>query len=278
VPYMRSASQEDPAVKPQQLRLNIRDQRQPGWWWAENELIDTWASTLGPYGLAVYAVLARHVDNASQQCRLSYGRIAELLNISRRQVIREIQRLEEYGLIQIVRRAWRSNTIQLVSLKKLRGDRESPGGDRESPGGDRESPGGDRESPKQYSIQDSLQNNNNTDDVVVLSQPQKDALQALLDLGVDSKIAERLVSDTIAPARILTVVAAAKANATIRDKAAWVVAALQGDWDVTDRNTDALREEAKRCHRDTVGPDCPYRGVPGWPFAKCQFCPRKEDA
>ena len=249
-------------MKPQQLRLNIRDQRQPGWWWAENELIDTWASTLGPYGLAVYAVLARHVDNASQQCRLSYGRIAELLNISRRQVIREVQRLEEYGLIQIVRRAWRSNTIQLVSLKELRGDRESPGGDRES--------------PKQYSIQDSLQNNNNTDDVVVLSQPQKDALQALLDLGVDSRIAERLVSDTIAPARILSVVVAAKANATIRDKAAWVVAALQGDWDVTDRNTDALREEAKRCHWESIGPDCPYRDVPGWPFAKCQFCPRKE--
>jgi len=229
------------------------------------------------YDIALYAIIKR-IAGERGECFMTTRRLATEAKMSVGRVSKSKHALVQAGLIRIIRkkRSVKGHAVDHIIIVDI-WQRNAEYFSKCSSGEQKRSPGEQKRSPGETEEEQMNKNNNNKNSAVVLSQPQKDALQALLDLGVDSKIAERLVSDTIAPARILTVVAAAKANATIRDKAAWVVAALQGDWDVTDRNTDALREEAKRCHRDTVGPDCPYRNVPGWPFAKCQFCPRKED-
>lgn len=132
--------------------LEIRDHRQPGWWWASNEIIDVYGQRLGAYGIAVYAVLCRHASNRSQQCWPGLDRIAGLVAISRRQAIKSIQALEAADLVQVERHPGQGNLYTLCT-PVLVDDGESPVepglGDCESPGGSCESPGSDCETPDQ---------------------------------------------------------------------------------------------------------------------------------
>ncbi len=78
----------------------LRDGRTRGWFHIDNALIDRYGMEIGAYGVAVYAVLARHAD-AKGVCFPSYQGIADRLGISRRQVIRTVAALAGFGLIRI---------------------------------------------------------------------------------------------------------------------------------------------------------------------------------
>jgi biotin operon repressor len=123
--------------------LGIRSHRTPGWWWASNELIDVYGPRVGANGIAVYAVLARHADNNSQQCWPGLRRIAGLLAIGRNQVIAAIKTLEAAGLVQIERHPGQGNLYTLctpVAADGLEAPVETDYGDCESPVDDCESP------------------------------------------------------------------------------------------------------------------------------------------
>jgi hypothetical protein len=79
----------------------VRDQRQPGWFFVDNELIDKFGKQLGAYGVAVYAVLARYSKNSTQQVNLSQRDIAAMLGISQGRVRASLRELVDAGLIHM---------------------------------------------------------------------------------------------------------------------------------------------------------------------------------
>jgi hypothetical protein len=81
--------------------FTVRDQREPGWFFVDNEIIDRYSARLGAYGLAVYAVLCRHCNNSTQQVRLSQRDIGAILGISQDRVRKSLEELAESGLVHV---------------------------------------------------------------------------------------------------------------------------------------------------------------------------------
>src|SRR3954454_9304538 len=73
--------------------FTVRDRRRKGYFTIDNELLDRCGAELGPYGLAVYMALARFA-NQDNACWPSLATIAQRTGMSRRQVIREIAKLQ----------------------------------------------------------------------------------------------------------------------------------------------------------------------------------------
>jgi hypothetical protein len=65
----------------------------------DNFVIDDYLDKIGVRGLGIYMVIKRHYNWLTGQCTPSYNRIAQICNLSRRTVIRHINRLKEVGLI-----------------------------------------------------------------------------------------------------------------------------------------------------------------------------------
>jgi hypothetical protein len=82
--------------------LAVRDQRQPGWFFVDNEVIDRFAGQIGAYGVAVYNVLCRHCRNSRQRVdNLSQRDIAMTLGISQDRARKSLSALVEVGLIAV---------------------------------------------------------------------------------------------------------------------------------------------------------------------------------
>lgn len=90
----------------------VRDRR-PGYLRVDNVLYDRFGAVLGPYGLAVYMALCRYV-NQDSECWPSYATIAKGTGMSRRQVIREVSKLELLNVIAIERNQHTSNVFILL--------------------------------------------------------------------------------------------------------------------------------------------------------------------
>ena len=65
----------------------------------DNFVIDDYLEKIGVRGLGIYMVIKRHYNWLTGQCNPSYDRIAQICNLSRRTVIRYVNRLKEAGLI-----------------------------------------------------------------------------------------------------------------------------------------------------------------------------------
>jgi DNA-binding transcriptional ArsR family regulator len=81
----------------------VREGRKPGWFWADNKILDVYAKEIGPHATLVYMVLVRHL-NAEGQCWPSFQYIADMVGLSRRAVMRAIDALEEANLITVEKR------------------------------------------------------------------------------------------------------------------------------------------------------------------------------
>jgi hypothetical protein len=68
----------------------------------DNILIDAYANRIGPIGVAVYNVIARHADRDSGRCRIGIQKISQKLNISRTSAKKYIHLLFAEGLIAII--------------------------------------------------------------------------------------------------------------------------------------------------------------------------------
>lgn len=80
-------------------RVAIKDGRKPGWHWADNEIIKSYGSLLGPYGLALYYALCRHADKDTGECWPSYATLAKETGMSRRRAIEVMKRLVKLELV-----------------------------------------------------------------------------------------------------------------------------------------------------------------------------------
>lgn len=118
----------------------VRDRR-PGYLRVYNDLYDRFGPQLGPYGIAVYVALCRYA-NQDSECWPSYNTIARGTGMSKRQVMREVVKLEELKIIAVERNQHTSNVFVLLDTS----DTQSPGGS------DTQSPPSDSQSPKQDPI------------------------------------------------------------------------------------------------------------------------------
>lgn len=76
--------------------MRIRDEREKGWWWAENEIIDRDDLTI--YEKMAYIVLCRHADRESR-CYPSTKTVAIKMKCSHRQAKEVLKNLREKQLI-----------------------------------------------------------------------------------------------------------------------------------------------------------------------------------
>ncbi len=60
-----------------------RDSRQPGHFWADNEVLDIYGPLLGAHGFAVYMALTRNATNGTGECKLSTSKLAAQLGMSK---------------------------------------------------------------------------------------------------------------------------------------------------------------------------------------------------
>lgn len=81
----------------------VREGRKPGWFWADNKILDVYAKEIGPHATLVYMALVRHL-NADGQCWPSFQYLANMLGMSRRTVMRSIEVLDKAGLITVEER------------------------------------------------------------------------------------------------------------------------------------------------------------------------------
>jgi hypothetical protein len=79
--------------------LLIRDQRRPGWFHLDNEIIDDHGREIGAYGVAVYCAISRHHRN--QVAKLSQRDIATSLGISQDRVRKSLADLVSLGLVHV---------------------------------------------------------------------------------------------------------------------------------------------------------------------------------
>jgi hypothetical protein len=82
-------------------QAHVRDSRQPGHFWADNEIVDDYLPIIGAYGFAVYMLLCKYADAKTGQCDPSVGGMAKRLQISPPTVKKALTTLEECGLISI---------------------------------------------------------------------------------------------------------------------------------------------------------------------------------
>jgi hypothetical protein len=125
----------------------IRDRR-PGYLRVYNDLYDKFGAQLGPYGLAVYVALCRYA-NQDSECWPSYNTIATGTGMSRRQVIREVAKLEQFQILAVERNQHTSNVFILLDTSA----QHAPPSDSQSPPPVTHShPPSDSQSPKQSPI------------------------------------------------------------------------------------------------------------------------------
>jgi hypothetical protein len=94
----------------------VRDKRYGSWSWFNDEILDHYASEIGPNGIAVYMLFARRA-NKQQVCFPSLDHIAQTLGVSRHTVIDAINKLEAVGLIARKKRFSASTVYVLLRPK-----------------------------------------------------------------------------------------------------------------------------------------------------------------
>jgi len=101
-----------------QQSFRVRDKRNKGWFWVENDYFNGFGKILGAGAIAVYVSLCRHADN-EQKCFPSQKTIAEETKLSERTVRKIIKELEKYRIIEITKERdkegkWLNNTYWLL--------------------------------------------------------------------------------------------------------------------------------------------------------------------
>lgn len=131
---------------PDEVHITVVDRRKRGYFTIDNVLLDLHGSQLGPHGIAVYAALARFA-NHDQECWPTYRTITDRTGVSRRQIVREIEKLEELKIIAITRRVDEKGqrTSHLYTLLDIVGG----GATQALGGGATQAPGSATQAPKQ---------------------------------------------------------------------------------------------------------------------------------
>ena len=95
----------------------MRDKREKGWFWSENEIID--CDYLKPMERLLYLVLARHSDNKTDESFPSIETLCKKTGVKdKRTIVPYIKNLENLGLISVVRTKGMPNKYYLNNVPK----------------------------------------------------------------------------------------------------------------------------------------------------------------
>jgi len=84
-------------------RIEVRDKRQPGHFWADNEVYTKYGPTIGIDGFAVYMALCQYANEASQAWP-SISTLAKQLDAAPNTIRKALGKLEDAGLISVTER------------------------------------------------------------------------------------------------------------------------------------------------------------------------------
>jgi hypothetical protein len=99
-----------------------RDSREPGHFWADNEIIIKFGPDLGAYGISVYMVVSMLARNDDGRFRITARQIAKLIGISPAQAARELNKLLT---LELAIREYKATTnkeaseYRLISVPKM---------------------------------------------------------------------------------------------------------------------------------------------------------------
>ncbi len=101
--------------------IYVRDNRRPGWFWAENELVDVFAPLVGPYALAVFVTILRLCQGNSALVEVSVRDIERAwkhkdfrASLSRSSITRALSQLLAAGLLRLSREGTRSRPAEYL--------------------------------------------------------------------------------------------------------------------------------------------------------------------
>lgn len=102
----------------QQTLFKVRDKRNKGWFFVDNEYLNGFGNFFGGNGVSIYVDLCRHSDN-NQKCFPSEKTIAEELHLTDRTIRKYLKLFEKYHLIEITKERsnqgkWLNNTYWLL--------------------------------------------------------------------------------------------------------------------------------------------------------------------
>ena len=80
--------------------FKVRDKRNRGWFFIDNEYINGYGKYFGPVGISIYVVLCRHA-NGEQECFPSQQLIADKVGVTRRTVITYLKKFVKFNMIHI---------------------------------------------------------------------------------------------------------------------------------------------------------------------------------
>lgn len=100
-------------------QVALRDRREPGHLWADNEIFDVFGDALGPNGIVVYMVLARYAYGTT--VKLSLRELATYARVGKDTVSRSLKVMLELGLIVEAEagKAKAAKQFSLTNVKKL---------------------------------------------------------------------------------------------------------------------------------------------------------------
>jgi len=96
--------------------------RRTQYYLTQDEVMDVYAAKIGAYGVAVYNALTRHGSVSFPSLR----RLEKMLGLSRHTILKAISKLEEFGLIQVLRTknpdgSSKPNVYTLIDLPRKEG-------------------------------------------------------------------------------------------------------------------------------------------------------------
>ncbi len=94
------------------MREAVRSGRRANFFITENRFIDCYAAKVGGSGVAVYSILQRCANSETKETWISAHKMAEVLDIDRSTVYRQLKQLEDLRLIKSMRT--REKTIYVV--------------------------------------------------------------------------------------------------------------------------------------------------------------------
>jgi len=98
--------------------VKLRDQRNGGWFWAQNELFDVFQPLIGVHGVSVYMTMCRQLGDPKSNGRLSLRDISRASGVSKSEVGRARAAMVVLGMI--AEKATGTNTPSSFELLDLR--------------------------------------------------------------------------------------------------------------------------------------------------------------
>ena len=98
------------------IEIEIRDIRNGDWYWIQKSIVQDYGEKIKAGGIAIYNILATHVNSHNQKCYPGIRRMAKMLGSGPAAVIRKIKQLERLKLIKVDRQKGGKSTYTLLKI------------------------------------------------------------------------------------------------------------------------------------------------------------------